>query len=361
MSHSAPEVSAFVPAGLARVRRKLRLLAMSTLTIALSVGCTTLGGAGQTASQSGGQITLYSGRAEPLVDPLIRQFERETGIKVNVRYAGSAPLAATIQEEGDATPADVFWSQDPGPLGALSPRFAQLPSGTLGLVENAGFKAADGRWVGLSGRVRVAVYNPDRVQPAQLPNSLQGLTNPTWRNRVGWVPTNGSFQIMLTAMRSLQGEDVARKWIEDMKNNGARAYGANPAALEAVAAGEVDVALINHYYLLAARRSTPNIKAENHYTSNPQDPGALVMVSGVGILSTSKNRPAAERFVDYMLSTPAQQYFATETAEYPVVRGVIPPAALLPLDQLLGPRVDFARLADLQGTLGLLRQAGVVQ
>src|SRR3970282_1637124 len=105
-----------------------------------------------------------------------------------------------------------------------------------------------------------------------------------------------------------------------MKNNGAKSYGNNNAVLQAVAAGEVDVGLINHYYLYAARRTTPNIKAENHFLNKTHDPGSLVMVSGVGILASTDNRPAAERFVSYMLSTSAQQYFVTETAEYPVVQ-----------------------------------------
>jgi iron(III) transport system substrate-binding protein len=313
-----------------------------------------------TSGQPSGEITVYSGRAEALVAPLIKQFEGETGIKVNVRYAGSAELAATIQEEGNASPADVFWSQDPGPLGALSSRFTELPPAILDNVD-AGFKSAEGRWVGVSGRIRVVVYNTDRVQPSQIPSSILGFSDPAWKNRVGWAPSNGSFQIMVTALRVLKGEEVARKWLEDMKANGAKVYGNNNAVLTAVAAGEVDVGLINHYYLHAARRSTPNIKVENHYGNNNDDPGSLIMVSGVGILSGTDNQPAAERFVAYLLSHSAQQYFATETAEYPVIDGVIAPAGLLSFEELRGPRVDFAQLADLQGTLALLRQTGVVQ
>jgi iron(III) transport system substrate-binding protein len=318
------------------------------------------GESASTTEQPSGEITVYSGRSEALVAPLLKQFEDDTGIQVNVRYAGSAELAATIQEEGNASPADVFWSQDPGPLGALSSRFTTLPAGLLEIVDT-GFKSAEGRWIGVSGRIRVVVYNTDKVQPSQIPSSILGLTDPAWRNRVGWAPTNGSFQIMVTALRVLKGEETARKWLEDMKNNGAKAYGNNNAVLSAVAAGEIDVGLINHYYLHAARRTTPNIKAANHYINNNDDPGSLIMVSGVGILSTTDNRPAAERFVEYLLSNSAQQYFATETAEYPVIDSVIPPAGLLSFEELRGPRVDFAQLADLQGTLALLRRTGVVQ
>jgi iron(III) transport system substrate-binding protein len=245
-------------------------------------------------------------------------------------------------------------------LGALSAKFTTLPTGVLDLVTD-GFKSAEGKWVGVSGRIRVVVYNPERVQPSQIPTTIQGFLDPAWRNRVGWAPTNGSFQIMVTALRVTKGEAAARSWLEGMKSNGAKAYGNNTAVLAAVAAGEVDVGLINHYYLHAARRSNPTIKAANHYMNNNDDPGSLIMVSGVGILSTTDNRPAAERFVEYMLSNAAQQYFATETAEYPVIDGVIAPAGLLSFEELKGPRIDFAQLADLQGTLALLRQTGVVQ
>ena len=344
---------------------RLRVLFLSTAAAFVAVALAACGGdsdetGGSSGSGASGEITVYSGRSESLVDPLIRQFESDTGIKVQVRYAGSAELAATIQEEGGATPADVFWSQDPGPLGALSDQFATLPAEILDRVDD-GFKSDEGRWVGVSGRVRVVVYNPERVDVSELPESLDGFTDPAWKDRVGWAPTNGSFQIMVTAYRVLQGEEAAEQWLEAMKDNGAQPFGNNTSVLIAVAAGEVDVGFVNHYYLHAARRSDPDITAENYYMNNSDDSGSLVMVSGVGVLSNSDNVEAAERFVSYMLSDAAQQYFATQTAEYPVVDGVIPPANLLAFDEIDGPRVDFSKLADLQGTLELLRRAGVVQ
>ncbi len=347
------------------LRRRFGLLAISAVLLTAAVACSDSDSNDDTEAtgdrtEASGEITAYVGRAETLVAPLIRKFEADTGIKVNARYAGSAELAATIQEEGNNSPADVFWSQDPGPLGALSSKFETLPADILEPVD-AGLKSGESKWVGLSGRIRVVVYNPDRVQPSQIPNSILGFTDPAWQNRVGWAPTNASFQIMVTALRTLKGEDVAKKWLEDVKANGAKTFGNNNAVLNAVAAGEVDVGLINHYYLHAARRSNPTIKAENHYLNNAEDPGSLIMVSGVGILSSSDNKPAAERFVEYMLSASAQQYFASETFEYPVVDGIITANGLRNFEDLVGPRVDFAKLADLQGTLALLRSAGVVQ
>jgi iron(III) transport system substrate-binding protein len=348
------------------MRRKLWLGGLAALLVSgvVAAGCggsssdndSSSGGSGQ---QISGSITLYTGRAESLVGPLISQFEKETGVKVNARYGGTAEMAALISEEGNASPADVFWPQDPGPLGALSNRFTTLPTDILSEVPD-GFKSPEGKWVGVSGRSRVVVYNPERVQPSQLPNSLQGFTDPAWRNRVGWAPSNGSFQIMVTAMRKLMGEDATRNWLNAMKGNGAKVYGNNNAIVQAVAAGEVDAGFVNHYYLHALRRTTPNIKAENFYLNNPNDPGALMMVSGAAVLSSTKNRTAAERFVAYLLSAPAQQYFATQTYEYPLIDRVITAPELTPLDKLVGPKVDFAQLDDLQGTLGMMRQTGVL-
>lgn len=311
-------------------------------------------------STASGTITLYSGRNEALVGPLIAQFEKDTGIKVEVRYAGSAALATTISEEGNASPADVFWSQDPGPVGALSDKLAPLPEDLLALVEDR-YKSPEDRWVGVSGRVRVIVYNPDRVQPSSLPNSIKGLTAPEWKDRVGWAPTNASLQIMVTALRELEGDDVARQWLTDMKDNGAKTFGNNNAVLQAVAAGEVDVGIINHYYLHAARRTTADIKAENYYITDSNDAGALIMVSAAGILQTSDNKAAAERFIEYLLSPAAQQYFVSQTSEYAVIDGIVTPAGLKNLDDLDGPDIDLADLSDVAGTLQMLRDAGLVQ
>ena len=312
-----------------------------------------------TVEPASGTITLYSGRSESLVAPLIAQFESDTGIEVEVRYGGSAAMAAQIAEEGNATPADVFWAQDPGPVGFLSDRFATIPDAVLERVDD-GFKSPEGTWVGVSGRVRVVVYNPERVEVSELPDSMQDLTDPVWQGRIGWAPTNGSFQIMVTAMRKLLGDDATGAWLEAVKNNGAQVYGNNNAVLQAVAAGEVDIGIINHYYLHAARRSTPDITAENHYLNN-DDAGSLIMVSGAGILSTSDNLPAAQAFIDYLLSPSAQQYFAIQTSEYPLIEGIITPPNLTPIDDLVGPKLDLADLNDLEGTLALLREAGLVQ
>lgn len=308
----------------------------------------------------GGTLTIYSGRTEALVDPLIQQFARDTGTDVRVRYGDTAELAAAILEEGAASPADVFFAQDAGALGAVASRnlLARLPDPTLNRVD-ARFRDPQGRWVGVSGRARVIVYNPQRVQESQLPDSVLGLADPAWRGRVGWAPTNGSFQAFVTALRLTEGEEAARRWLEALKANDARRYANNTAIVQAVAAGEVDVGLVNHYYLHAIQKDQGPIAARNYH---PRDgkAGAMINVAGVGILSSSKNAETARKFVDFLLSETAQKHFAAQTFEYPLITGVPAPEGVAPLDQIKAPAIDLGSLADLDQTLRLLRETGVL-
>lgn len=306
-------------------------------------------------------ITVYSGRSEELVQPIIDQFVEETGIKVNVRYGETAELAATILEEGSNSPADIFFAQDAGALGALAveERLSELPAELLQRVPEP-FRSPDGLWVGISGRARVVAYNTDNVDPSELPDSILDFTDPNWQERIGWPPTNGSFQAFVTALRVAEGEDAARAWLEGIKANNPREYPNNTGALEAVANGEVDVAFVNHYYLFRfLAEQGEGFKARNHYTG-PDDPGSLVNIAGAGILDTSDNREEAIRFIDFMLSQQAQQYFADETFEYPLIEGVQTHPELVPLSEINPPNIDLSDLADLEGTLDLLRETGVL-
>jgi iron(III) transport system substrate-binding protein len=315
------------------------------------------------ACSSGGGDTLvvYSGRSQDLVQPLIDRFSEETGIRVQMKYGETAEMAATILEEGGNSPADVYYGQDAGALGFLAQegRLAELPEAILDRVDPR-FRAPDGRWVGLSGRARVVAYNTENVDPADLPDSVLDLTDARWDGRVGWAPTNGSFQAFVTVLRLTEGEDAARAWLEGMKANGARDYPNNVSALEAAASGEVDVALVNHYYLYPALAERgEGFAARNHYMRGG-DAGSLVNVAGAGILDSSDSREEAERFLEYLLSEDAQQYFADETFEYPLIEGIETHPDLVPLSELNPPNIDLSAIADLEGTLDLLRDTGVL-
>lgn len=333
------------------------------LGTAITLGALVLGviAAACSGGDDGETLTIYSGRTRDLVEPILESFSKDTGVHIRVRYGDTAELAATILEEGRNSPADVFFAQDAGALGAMveAGRLKELPDGLLRMVPEP-YRAPDTRWVGVSARARVLAFNPDRVREQDLPASVLELTDAKWRNRVSWAPTNGSFQAFVTALRRVKGQDAARNWLVAMKANGARAYSNNVAQVQAVAAGEVDVALVNHYYLYPLlKEHGEGFKARNHFFTDG-DIGGMVNVAGVGILDTSKHDATARKFIEYLLSRDAQQYFADKTYEYPLAEGVTPPAGVPALSTLKPPAVDLNGLHDLAGTLALLRETGVL-
>ena len=307
-------------------------------------------------------LTVYSGRSQTLVHPLLEAFGEQTGIAIRVKYAGSSSTAATLLEEGNNTPADVVFMQDPGSLGILADAgmLVQIPQATLDKVDPR-FRSPAGLWIGTSGRARTIIYNTDAIDPTtDLPPSILNFTAPEWKGRVGWAPRNGSFQAFVTSLRLQLGEEAARAWLEGMRDNDAVDYPNNVTTVSAAAAGEVDVGFVNHYYLERfLEEHGPGFGARNHYIGNG-DPGALVLVAGVGILTASENKDVAEEFLDFLLAAPAQTYFAQEIKEYPVSAGVEPEGDLPPLESLDPPNVDLGSLSDLEGTLKLLRETGVL-
>ena len=307
-------------------------------------------------------LTVYSGRSQSLVDPVMKAFMDETGVDVRVKYAGSAAIAATVLEEGDSTPADVVFLQDPGSLGSLSAAglLADLPEELLSKVD-ARFRSPSGQWVGVSGRVRTVVYNTSTIDPEKnLPESILGFTSPEWQGRIGWAPLNGSFQAFVTAFRLKWGEDATRDWLEGIQANDAQDYPNNTTIVAAVASGEVDVGFVNHYYLLRfLEEEGEGFGARNHFLAGG-DPGSLILVAGVGITKNTDNREGAEQFVEYLLSRSAQTYFSETTKEYPLAAGVEPQGDLPPMASLEQPDIDLGDLADLRTTLSLLRDVGII-
>ena len=307
-------------------------------------------------------LTVYSGRSQSLVHPLLEAFGESTGIDIRVKYGGSASTAATLLEEGDNTPADVVFLQDPGSLGSLAGEgmLAELPQETLDKVDPR-LRDPNGQWIGTSGRARTIIYNTENIDPdADLPPSILDFTSEEWNGRVGWAPRNGSFQSFVTALRQQLGQDVARQWLEGMRDNDAQEYQNNTSIVQATANGEVDVGFVNHYYLERfLEEHGEGFEARNYYIGNG-DPGALVLVAGAGILEASDNKATAQEFVDFLLSEPAQQYFTSDVKEYPVSAGVEPEGDLPPIESLDPPDVDLGSLSDLQGTIDLLREVGVL-
>ena len=309
-----------------------------------------------------GEITVYSGRSESLIAPILEQFTEVTGVTVNARYGSTSEMAAALLEEGSNSPADVFIAQDPGGLGAVEGAglFAPLPDSIRERVSEQ-WRSSQGGWVGLSGRARVLVYNAESVAEGDLPASVDDLTDPRWSGQVGWAPANGSFQAFLAAMRVERGDDATREWLEAMLANDVQAYENNRAILEAVAAGEVRAGLTNHYYLhpfLAERGES--FGARNHHFPGG-DIGSMVSVAGGGVLNTAKNPAAAQALLEFLLSDEGQQYFTGQTFEYPVVAGIEANGDVVPLAEIEAPDVDLNDLTDLEGTLALLREVGALE
>jgi iron(III) transport system substrate-binding protein len=304
------------------------------------------------------QLVVYSGRSESLVGPIIDQFREATGIDVAVKYGGTGEIAGLLLEEGANSPADVFFSQDPGALGAVKDMLAALPDDILGTVPGWA-RSPEGKWVGISGRARVVVYNTSALTEADLPTSLMDFTDPRWKDRIGWAPSNGSFLSMVTAMRVLWGEEEARRWLSGIQANRPRVYPKNTPIVEAAANGEIDLGFVNHYYLYRfIQERGEDFGARNHHLDRG-GPGSLVLVAGAGILETARNRENAERFLRFMLSKVAQQYFASQTWEYPLVEGIETHRLLRPLAEVDNPEIDMLSIADLKGTEALLRDLGI--
>lgn len=306
------------------------------------------------------RLVIYSGRTSNLIDPLLQQFSEETGIAIDVVYDDSANLALAIDEEGDNTPADVFLSQSPGAIGYLDTkgRLATLPEDVLSLVP-AELEAGDDSWIGLSGRVRTLVYNTDLVDPADLPQSVLDLTAPEYSGQVGVAPTNGSFQDFVTALRVEQGEDVAEEWLAGMAANDSPTYANNLAIVQAVGRGEVPMGLVNHYYLHRELAEDPDLAAANHFFPSG-DLGSLLIVTAASVLEGTDLPDEAERFIEFMLSADAQEFFAEETFEYPLAAGVEPAGTIPPLSEISTTSIDLDELGGgLQRTTELIEQSGL--
>jgi iron(III) transport system substrate-binding protein len=319
-------------------------------------------GALSACSSGGGadRLTIYSGRTQELIEPLLEQFSDDTGIGIDVRYGDSSDLALLIDEEGDQSPADVFLSQSPGSTGYLDSkgRLTPVQQSVLDLVPER-FRADDGKWVGVSGRVRVLVYNPDAITEDELPRSVFDVTDPQYRDRVGVAPTNASFQDFVTAMRALEGEERTKEWLDGLVANGAKTYANNIAIVEAVDRGEIDMGLVNDYYLYELQAQDPDISAVNHYFPDG-DLGSLILTTTVGVLDTANDTDVAEQFIEYLLSKPAQEFYAEQSFEYPLAKGVSPAGDKPPLDSIQSPKLDLSELGDgLIKTRELIVDAGL--
>ena len=332
------------------------------LTLLVAVAAATgLAACGDDEGGGGDALVVYSGRNQDLVGDLLKRYQDDTGRKLEVRYGDSADLAATLLEEGDNTPADVFLSQDAGALGAVQEEglLAPLPRTVLDAVKPR-FRSDEGRWVGLTGRARVIAYDKRELKPAELPQSVLDVPVEKWKGRVGWAPTNPSFESFVTAMRELEGEGTAQQWLEAMVANDTKTYTNNIAVRDAIANGEIDIGLINHYYVAEAVAAEGEDYPVGVFSPPKGDVGALINVSGAGILEGTKRSADATKLIEYLLSRTGQEYFAEVTKEYPLAAGVEADPALEPFEAIRAPKIDLSDLSGLQETVKLLQETGAL-
>ena len=339
------------------IRAALVAIAIAGLSLPLAA----CGGGDESEGTQEGAVTVYSGRSEQLIAPILDQFTDETGIPLEVRYGESAGLLSTIIEEGENSPADLYFSQDAGSLGAAGTEglLAELPKDVLAEVDPR-YRSPEGEWVGISGRVRILAYNTDVLSESDLPDSVFDLTDPEWEGRIGWSPTNASFQAFVTAMRASEGEDAAREWLEGIVANDPVAYADNETARDGVASGEVDVALINHYYVAQAKAEEGDDYPVEAYFMPDGDLGSLINVAGVGLLASSDQSRESTELIRFLLAPEAQRFFTETSKEYPLAGKVETDPNLVPLAEIEQPDIELDDLDDLPGTLELLEETGAL-
>lgn len=349
---------------LAHRSRSIPIFSALAISVLALTGCATENdGKNSAASAAAGDgiLTIYAGRDEALIAPLLAQFTEESGIEIAVRYGSSPELSALLLEEGSQTPADVFLSQDAGALGALSEidLLSELPNDISDAIPED-FTSSVDDWVGVTGRARVIAYDSQKISAADVPTSVLELTAPEWNGRVGFPPGNASFQSFVTALRDIEGEDVAEKWVTDMAANAPLLTEKNGATLDLVNTGQLDLALINHYYWYqsAAELGSENMRAQLKFL--PGDAGGIVNVTGAGILAGSSGNLEALQFLRFLISPAAQQYFVEKTFEYPLLPGIAAPAGLPSLASLANSEFNLDDLKSLSETQRLLAKHGLL-
>jgi iron(III) transport system substrate-binding protein len=334
------------------------LAGIATLVAALITGPVSAMAQG-TAADDG--ITVYNAQHASLTKAWVEAFTRESGIKVTLRNGGDTELGNQIVQEGSASPADVFLTEN-SPAMALVDRaklFAPVPAEILAQVpEN--YRPSSGSWVGIAARSTVFAYNKTKLTPEQLPKSLLELADAKWKGRWAASPTGADFQAIMSALLELKGEAATLAWLKAMKEN-ATAYRGNSAALKAVNAGEIPGAVIYHYYWFGdqAKTGENSNNTAMHYFRN-QDPGAFVSISGGGVLAASKHKAQADAFLKRITGKGGQDILRTgDSFEYAVGVGAQSNPKLVPLADLQAPKVDPAKLNSKKIT-DLMIQAGLL-
>jgi len=333
----------------------------SILALAIALVGSPVAAMAQNAAADANGITVYNAQHATLTQAWVDGFTRETGIKVTLRKGGDMELANQLVQEGTASPADVFVTENSPAMALVDSAglFAPLAPETLAQVpEN--FRPANGRWIGVAARSTVFAYNKTKLTLDQLPKSLLDLADPSWKGRWAASPSGADFQAIVSALLDLKGADVTSSWLKAMKAN-AKAYKGNSVAMKAVNAGEVEGAVIYHYYYFGnqAKTGENSDKVALHYFRNG-DPGAFVSISGAGVLASSKHQAQAQAFVKWVAGKGGQEILRDgDSFEYAVGVGAESNPKLEPLAKLQAPKVEPSKLNNRKVT-DLMTEAGLL-
>jgi iron(III) transport system substrate-binding protein len=340
---------------LALPRRFPAIIAAAGLGLGLLTGC----GSG---SGGKGEITLYSGQHQQTTDALIAGFEKQTGIKVNVRNNDEDTLDDQIQTEGSHSPADVFFTENTMPLQDLAAHhlLATLPASVLAHTPKQ-YNSPQGEWVGVSARVSVLVYNPSKISAADLPTTVLQLADPTYKGKLAIAPSESDFQPVITSVLHAYGEARTLAWLKGLKSNAgdSHTYPDNETVANDVNKGLVPFGVVNQYYWWRLRSELGASKMHSQIAYfAPRDPGYVLDVSGAGVLASSDNKAAADRFVAYLTSKAGQEIIDhSDSFEYPIASGVVTSQPETPFKQLKPNAITLGQLGNGLTAIDLLHQA----
>lgn len=343
---------------LGRAPARIVYLAVTLLLASMAAAC----GGGGSGAGAADTLTLYNGQHEEVTKALVSAFQKKTGITVRTHSGEGPELANQILAEGSASPADVVFTENSPEITLLAAkgRLAKVDAGTLAKVPSR-YSSPQGLWVAFAARETALTYDPRRLTASQLPKSVLDLAQPKWRGKVGVSPVEGDFQPLVTAISMMKGDAAAKAWLVGLKRN-SQTFQNNTAVLTAVNSGQLSVGIINHHYWFRLRDQIGDaaMHAKLLYLGH-QDPGALVNISGVGVLASSRHKTAAQRFLAFLVSPEGQRIIvSSKDYEYPIVAGVGADARLKSFASLDPPTVTVGQLGDGTHSVALLRQAGLL-
>jgi iron(III) transport system substrate-binding protein len=340
-----------------RITRRVFAAFCLSVIVALPIA-----GCGSSSSDSSGSLTLYSAQHEPMTEAFAKGFEEKTGAKVQIRFGEDEGLASQIEQEGDASPADVVLTENTPPLESLTEKglLSKVDPSTLEEVPSQ-YSSPSGHWVGVAARETVMAYNPKLIAASELPESILDLAKPEWKGKLAIAPSEPDFVPIVSAIEKLDGEAAVKSWLEGFAAN-AKHYNDNEGIIAAVDSGQIGAGIINHYYWYeaVAEEGKERVPSKLHYFGH-EDPGALVNISGAGALASSDAPELAQEFLAYIVSKEGQSAMTNSGDwEYPLNGAVPPPPGLKPFNGLDPPKVSPADLGDGSKPLELMQEVGLL-